>query len=287
MDSRYRFLEEYSINHWPSLSTLMFDGWVLRFTDGYTRRANSISPLYPAGRGASAETSMDVIEKIRQCERIYAENRLPTIFKITPGVHPAHLDRVLEERGYSLADTCCVLTLHWEQLPEPEPAAVTIDEGDGSEWMAHFCAISGVTDRDTQILTESEKRIHFTVPRGTGCRLRSWRTGRRLHRSIQYCDGTKLSKPRVRQAANPESVKMGAGARGQTQLLASRMQQCSGAQAVWQARVHRDLSVLVQSEGKLEYRIKKRMFPSRPCGLGTSSSYVIVCMLTHIAAANQ
>ncbi|WP_244908281.1 GNAT family N-acetyltransferase [Paenibacillus campinasensis] len=153
MDSRYRFLEEYSINHWPSLSTLMFDGWVLRFADGYTRRANSISPLYPAGRGAGAETSMDVIEKIRHCERIYAENRLPTIFKITPGVHPAHLDRVLEERGYSLADTCCVLTLHWEQLPEPEPAAVTIDEGDGSEWMAHFCAISGVTDRDTQILT--------------------------------------------------------------------------------------------------------------------------------------
>ena len=34
-------IEELTLNAWPSLRSLLFDGWVLNFADGYTRRAYS------------------------------------------------------------------------------------------------------------------------------------------------------------------------------------------------------------------------------------------------------
>ena len=37
-----REIEELTLNAWPPLETLFFDGWILSFSDGYTRRANSI-----------------------------------------------------------------------------------------------------------------------------------------------------------------------------------------------------------------------------------------------------
>ena len=46
-----RFIEELSLNHWQPLSTLLYDGWVLRFADGYTKsvsisRKGTFSPSW-------------------------------------------------------------------------------------------------------------------------------------------------------------------------------------------------------------------------------------------------
>lgn len=64
-----KFIEELSLNHWQPLSTLLYDGWVLRFAGGYTKRANSINPIY--------YSTCDLNIKITECEKIYSANHLP------------------------------------------------------------------------------------------------------------------------------------------------------------------------------------------------------------------
>ncbi len=54
-------IEKVSLNSWPALQQILFDGWILRFSEGYTKRANSVNPLFAS--------SMDVEEKVDTCER--------------------------------------------------------------------------------------------------------------------------------------------------------------------------------------------------------------------------
>lgn len=51
MSGMERRIEELSINAWPSMQTMVYDGWQLRFGRGYTKRANSISPFYESKIG--------------------------------------------------------------------------------------------------------------------------------------------------------------------------------------------------------------------------------------------
>ena len=103
-----RRIEEASLNAWPALQQMLFDGWVLRFAKGYTKRANSINPLY--------RSSLDVIEKVNICEELYATRGLPSVFRLTPFSSPADLDQVLESQGYRKADSTSVLHIYVKQL---------------------------------------------------------------------------------------------------------------------------------------------------------------------------
>ncbi|MDR2374804.1 MAG: hypothetical protein LBD96_00015 [Treponema sp.] len=44
-------IEELSMNAWLSLQTLVYDGWIIRLANGYTKRANSVNPIYPSKIG--------------------------------------------------------------------------------------------------------------------------------------------------------------------------------------------------------------------------------------------
>lgn len=82
----------------PSLETQPYDGWLLRFSDGYTKRANSVHPLHPS--------TLDLETKIAFCEAQYAAHHQSTIFKMTPVSQPPELDAQLETRGYKrISDT--------------------------------------------------------------------------------------------------------------------------------------------------------------------------------------
>jgi len=137
MDSRS--IEELSLNHWPSLSTLLYDGWLLRFANGYTKRANSISPIY--------DSTYDLQQKIDECEKLYRDQQLPVIYKITPFVNPTHLDEVLAERGYTQLDVTSVQLLDLKHVRLPRLRSVRLSEEADSEWINNFCRMSQVKEQ--------------------------------------------------------------------------------------------------------------------------------------------
>jgi ribosomal protein S18 acetylase RimI-like enzyme len=88
-----RLLEEISMSALPALHTVYYDGWVLRFAGGHTRRANSINPLYAS--------QLNLSEKLATCAALYRDQKLPVVFKMTAAVCPADLDAELAAYGYS------------------------------------------------------------------------------------------------------------------------------------------------------------------------------------------
>lgn len=89
---RIQTLEELSLNALPCLQQILDEGWLLRFADGYTKRANSVTPLYPGGNFLS--------QKIARCEKIYENFNLPPIFRLTTNPQWLSLDQTLAELGY-------------------------------------------------------------------------------------------------------------------------------------------------------------------------------------------
>lgn len=142
-----RRIEELSLNAWPAAQTLLDDGWVLRFGNGYTRRANAIYPLYTGSRPLE--------EKLRACEALYASQGQPTIFKVTEASQPAGLDAALAARGYQTDAQTGVQLLdlrHREWVP---PRDVTLSETMDADWLSAYARMSG--------LIKAEKLAHEKI----------------------------------------------------------------------------------------------------------------------------
>ena len=132
-------LEELSLNAWPALQTLLLDGWVLRLADGYTRRANSVNPLYPAAQPLE--------EKIAACERLYATRGQDVVFKLTPAAQPAGLDECLAERGYQHEADTSVQILDITTASFNPTGEVRLTERVSEAWLADFCRMSDLPER--------------------------------------------------------------------------------------------------------------------------------------------
>jgi GNAT superfamily N-acetyltransferase len=106
-----RQIEEISLNALPALKTVFYDGWVLRFADGYTRRANSVNPIY--------ESTVESVEKIEYCEELFEESGIQLNFKMTEQATPGGLDKELDAFGYR-REAGCYLQVAGTKDVEPD-----------------------------------------------------------------------------------------------------------------------------------------------------------------------
>lgn len=102
-------IEEQSLVAMPSIETAFYDGWVLRYAHGYTKRANSVSPSYVG--------HLPLEDKLKVAESFFAERKLPTVFKLTPLVFPSDLDEHLAQRGYVQRDGAHVFGMDTRTFP--------------------------------------------------------------------------------------------------------------------------------------------------------------------------
>ncbi len=146
-----RTLEELSINAWPSLETLLYGGWVLRFANGYTRRANSINPIYPSTRGLQ--------EKLAACEELYRSKGLRVVFKMTRSVFPENLDEILEQRGYVSEATTSVQVLDLRGAEPPTNRNINMAESLTASWLDDFCRLNAVVAQHRGTMTQMLEKI--------------------------------------------------------------------------------------------------------------------------------
>jgi len=137
-------LEEISMNAWPALKVHLYDGWVLRFANGYTKRANSVHPVY--------SSTLPVEEKLTFCESLYAREGLPTVFKLTRASRPDSLNHELEERGYGKKDETSVQLLGLSGTYRLATDGLEFPLVDVEEWVSVFTSLNPVTVEMRQTL---------------------------------------------------------------------------------------------------------------------------------------
>jgi N-acetylglutamate synthase len=129
-----RRLEELAFAGWPALESRDVAGWRLRFSGGYTKRANSINALTP-----DAETDDGILSSL---ERAYRERGQPAIWRLSP-LAPPTIDGLLAARGYRAIERSLVqvapLTAVFAAAPE-----VVIHATPTEAWIEAFAAHSPV-----------------------------------------------------------------------------------------------------------------------------------------------
>lgn len=157
-------IEELTMNAWPSLQTVHYEGWLIRIANGYTKRANSVHILGEKER--VEEGAMET--RIETCEAIYEREGLPAIFKLTPLCSDA-LDAALNERKYAIADPSRVMLLEsLEHLPAPVLPHIVVDMAFSDEWLNRMCAFNEMSGASkvncARIIRQSKvKQAFFTL----------------------------------------------------------------------------------------------------------------------------
>ena len=135
MNKEIRFFEEISSNAHVALDTLQYDGWLLRFANGHTNRANSVSAIYPS------TISFDV--KVPYCEEIYKKANLPCVFKLTE--EDTKLNEYLEVRGYEAVTPTDVMILDLKDKSF-QKGTCAFSKEPTEEWLSAYFAFEEITD---------------------------------------------------------------------------------------------------------------------------------------------
>ena len=154
-------LEDVVARGWRAAETERLGGWLLRASDGFTGRANSILPL---GR---PDVPLD--DALARARDWYAARGLQVQFQL-PVEARRLLDAELGERGWTASPPVAVLAARVDQLlahaPTDQPDVVITDRPEES-WLARYRDGGGTTAAARGILTRHD-RVAFAGIRSGG-----------------------------------------------------------------------------------------------------------------------
>ena len=132
-------VEETCLSAWPALQEVLFDGWLLRFSEGLTRRANSANPLRPLAHA-----------DLRTCEVLYSRQKLPTIFRVLSLIAPS-VDEQLASAGYTGEGDSCVLYCGIDEIETGLDPDVRLLSKPNPEWFGAMAALQNHTIEQASI----------------------------------------------------------------------------------------------------------------------------------------
>jgi hypothetical protein len=93
----------------PVFNTLVHDGWLLRFSRGYSLSTDSVWPLRQGEIGLAA--------KVAYCEEQFQLQRQSSTFRLTSLGYHQSIDAYLRDSGYRIAESGVVLTRALSRAP--------------------------------------------------------------------------------------------------------------------------------------------------------------------------
>ena len=130
-----RRIEPAAVASWPARETMAVDGWLLRFTDGCSHRANSVATHSFSGQ--------DLEEAVDRAEAAYRARHLIPRFQITPLTPPAGLEDALLARGYADVSPTHVMTAPAERVCAAHAATARVSFVDRDDAALQRLILSG------------------------------------------------------------------------------------------------------------------------------------------------
>ncbi|WP_010494161.1 hypothetical protein, partial [Paenibacillus elgii] len=140
--SMFRHLERLALRTWPAQLEQPCEGWILRASDGVTKRANSVWAV-----DGSEQWTGDK-KAIANAEAFYKSHRLTPRFHISEA-SPSGLDECLERQGYVKEVPCLLMTTDVSQaIRRTEPVdgnslRAVVQPSHDASWLEHFWALEG------------------------------------------------------------------------------------------------------------------------------------------------
>ena len=172
-----QYMEELSLNAWPSRKIELYDGWLIRYSRNYTYRTNAVEQI-----GAS---TLPIPEKVAYCEDVYRTYGTPCHFKINPLIDPS-FDRFLSGRDYAIRHVTEVMTADLDNvrlsrctsseyefenrlgLPScmhfEDDVTVLLQEHVTDEWINGLFHLNGTSDPELRRIVPA---MYYAIPKKT------------------------------------------------------------------------------------------------------------------------
>ncbi|MCT9811915.1 GNAT family N-acetyltransferase [Acidovorax sp. Be4] len=128
-------LEHRSFNAWPAPRCAVVGDWLLRSTQGYTKRANSANALQ-----AAAPLNAPLL---RHIEAFYARQGLPSIFRLSPLADDA-VDALLHAHGYQVVEPSVFMqrVMQADDGARQSAQGLQLAQSLQAQWLQGYCVAS-------------------------------------------------------------------------------------------------------------------------------------------------
>jgi ribosomal protein S18 acetylase RimI-like enzyme len=128
-------IESAALRAWPALEDVPLESWRLRYSEGFTGRANSVQT--PPGSSAS------ISSRVAEAEQWYAARGIPCAFRLTPFSEPG-LDGFLATQDFKRVKPTNVLWSEAESLAAPG-LSERLQFASLDHWTQVFASLSGLS----------------------------------------------------------------------------------------------------------------------------------------------
>jgi ribosomal protein S18 acetylase RimI-like enzyme len=142
-------IENMLMRTWPALKQEVYDGWILRYSMGYTREGNSVSPFY--------ESFFDHQEKFAYCEHYFESRGLKVNYRLIEEDNCLIIDKELGERGYVKESLMSVQEAELSSIKFNVDGLI-IENQFSEYWFEFFSKEMNLTENESEVLRRILKK---------------------------------------------------------------------------------------------------------------------------------